>query len=210
MDSAVITKARYLTSAVNKSQYPAQTLKEFVFIGRSNVGKSSLINSLSRVHNLARVSGQPGKTQTINFYELTAKLDEETRKNFYLVDLPGYGYAKTGKESRKTWSKFIDEYLTTSPNISFVCQLIDIRHELMKSDKEMFEKLIEANLPVLLVATKADKLSRNEAQKNIAAIKKALGIKEIDILPYSSVKNIGRDDLLAVIASELTDEEASE
>ena len=156
-EKVIITQGRYIASAVKKEQYPAEKKKEIVFIGRSNVGKSSLINSLTRVKNLARVSGQPGKTQTINFYELGAKLEgEEGRRDFYLVDLPGYGYAKTGKERRKIWSKFIEEYLLHSENLQFVCQLIDIRHDPMASDVEMFHWLVDNHLPVLLVATKAD------------------------------------------------------
>lgn len=199
-ESVIITQGKYVASAVKKEQYPEKELPEIVFIGRSNVGKSSLINSLTRVRGLARVSGQPGKTQTINFFELTAKLDgEEERKAFYLVDLPGYGYAKTGKERRKIWAKFINEYLLTSPRLQFVCQLIDIRHDPMASDIEMFKWLVAHNIPVLIVATKADKIGKNVRQKQIAAIRRALGVKELSILPYSSLKNEGRSDLLDVI-----------
>lgn len=211
-EDVIITQGSYLASAVKKEQYPEQQRKEIVFIGRSNVGKSSLINSLTRVRNLARVSSQPGKTQTINFYEIGAKIkDVPERKDFYLVDLPGYGYAKTGAERRKIWSKFINEYLLASPNIQFVCQLIDVRHRPMASDVEMFRWLVENNLPVLVIATKADKLGKNTVAKNIAAIKRDLGIPELDVLPYSSLKNQGREELLQVIAGCLVeDEEESE
>ncbi len=203
-EKVVITQGKYLTSAVKKEQYPEVRRKEFVFIGRSNVGKSSLINSLTRVHQLARVSSQPGKTQTINFYEIGAKLgDNPERKDFYLVDLPGYGYAKTGAKRRKIWSQFINEYLLSSETLQFVCQLIDIRHEPMASDIEMFRWLVEHNLPVLVVATKADKVSRNGVAKSIAQIKNALGVPELDVLPYSSVKNTGREELLQVIGESL-------
>lgn len=203
-EKVVITQGKYLTSAVKKEQYPEVQRKEFVFIGRSNVGKSSLINSLTRVHQLARVSSQPGKTQTINFYEIGAKLgDNPERKDFYLVDLPGYGYAKTGAKRRKIWSQFINEYLLSSETLQFVCQLIDIRHEPMASDIEMFRWLVEHNLPVLVVATKADKVSRNGVAKSIAQIKNALGVPELDVLPYSSVKNTGREELLQVIGESL-------
>ncbi len=200
-----INKAEFIKSAAAPAGFIRDALPNIVFSGKSNVGKSSLINSLTRIRGLARVSSQPGKTQTINFFELTAKiLDKETkeetiRKDFYLVDLPGYGYAKTGKERRKIWKKFIDEYLLTSPQLQFVCQLIDIRHEPMASDIEMFQWLVENNIPVLIVATKADKLGKNARQKNVAAIRCALGVKELSILPYSSVKNEGRSDLLDVI-----------
>ena len=178
--------------------------REIVFIGRSNVGKSSLINSLARTKNLARVSGQPGKTQTINFYELGAKIEgEDERCDFYLVDLPGYGYARTAKKNRKIWSRFIEAYLLQSEDLQFVCQLMDIRHEPMASDIEMFQWLVAKGLPVLVIATKADKLSRNERNKSIAAMRKALGVAELDILPYSSVKNEGRSELLDAIANVL-------
>ena len=203
-EKVVITQGKYLASAVKKEQYPEVRRKEFVFIGRSNVGKSSLINSLTRVHQLARVSSQPGKTQTINFYEIGAKLgDNPERKDFYLVDLPGYGYAKTGAKRRKIWSQFINEYLLSSETLQFVCQLIDIRHEPMASDIEMFRWLVEHNLPVLVVATKADKVSRNGVAKRIVQIKNALGVPELDVLPYSSVKNTGREELLQVIGESL-------
>ena len=203
-DRIIITQGSYVASAVNKEQYPQNDLPEIVFMGRSNVGKSSLINSLTRVNNLARVSSQPGKTQTINFFEVGVKIAEaDERKAFYLVDLPGYGYAKTGKERRKIWSKFIEEYLLNSVRLQFVCQLIDIRHEPMASDVEMFQWLIKNNIPVLVIATKADKIGKNARNKNIAAIKRKLGIQEISVLPYSSLKNEGRSDLLDVIGDSL-------
>jgi len=203
-ENVIITQGKYIASAVSKEQYPELKRKEIVFMGRSNVGKSSLINSLTRVTGLARVSRQPGKTQTINFYDLGAKITgQEERKDFYLVDLPGYGYAKTGQANRKRWAKFIDEYLLQSENIQFVCQLIDSRHEPMPSDVDMFRWLIEHDIPVLIVATKTDKISKTALAKNTAMIKKKLGIPEIDVLPYSSLKSEGRSELLDVIASVL-------
>ena len=176
------------------SQLTPSTMPEIAFAGRSNVGKSSLLNKLFNRKGLAKVSQTPGKTATINFFSCDG---------VRFVDLPGYGYAKTGKERRKIWKKFIDEYLLTSPNLQFVCQLIDIRHEPMASDIEMFQWLVEHHVPVLIVATKADKIGKNACQKNIAAIRRALGVKEISILPYSSVKNEGRSDLLDVIRETL-------
>jgi GTP-binding protein len=203
-EKVIVTQGKYIASAVRQDQYPEIKRKEIVFMGRSNVGKSSLINSLTRVRNLARVSGQPGKTQTINFYDLGVKIDGiEERQDFYFVDLPGYGYARTGKESRKRWAKFIDEYLLESENLQFVCQLVDIRHDPQPSDIDMFHWLIEHDLPVLIVATKADKLGKMAQQKNISRIKKVLGIEEIDVLPYSSTKNEGRSELLDVIGNVL-------
>lgn len=198
-----IVKAIYVASAVKKDQYPESVLPEVAFVGRSNVGKSSLINSLSRHHGLARTSGTPGKTQTINFYELTAKLNETERKPFHLVDLPGYGYAKTGQQNRKTWSNFIREYLLKSENLRLICQLIDVRHAPMKSDYETFAWLAENDLPVLLIATKCDKLSRNELEKQARIITKAFGVERENLLCYSSVTHAGRSDLLDVIHENL-------
>lgn len=205
-EEIIITQGKYIASAVKVEQYPERELKEIVFIGRSNVGKSSLINSLCRIGGLARISGTPGKTQTINFYELSAKMPgAEERSDFYLVDLPGYGYAKTGRENRRRWSKFIDEYLMKSTQLQFVCQLIDIRHAPMPADIEMFNWLVKNNLPVLVVATKADKLSKSTVQKNLIVIKKSLGVPDLNVLPYSSVKNEGRSELLDVIGNVLVE-----
>lgn len=188
-------KVEFILSAASEKQFVRDGMPQLAFAGRSNVGKSSVINRLVNRKNFARVGASPGKTSQINYFKIDGKL--------YLVDLPGYGYAKTGKERRKIWKKFIDEYLLTSPNLQFVCQLIDIRHEPMASDVEMFQWLVEHHVPVLIVATKADKIGKNARQKNIAAIRRALGVKEISILPYSSVKNEGRSDLLDVIRETL-------
>ena len=203
-ERVVVTQGRYLASAVKREQYPQEERPEIVFIGRSNVGKSSLINSLTRVRNLAHVSGQPGKTQTINFYDVGMKIEgEEARRDFYLVDLPGYGYAKTGKAQRLIWKKFIEEYLLHSKNIRFVAQLIDIRHDPMQSDQDMFRWLTANGIPVLVVATKADKLGRGAGKQQTDRMRRVLGVPELDILPYSSLKNEGRSELLDVIANSL-------
>ena len=204
-EKITVVRSEYILSAVEKKQYPETKLPEIVFIGRSNVGKSSLINSLTRRKSLARTSQTPGKTQTINFYKVDLKISEETAtyKNFYLVDLPGYGYAKTGKENRKFWAKFIEEFLLSSREIKFVCQLVDLRLPPQESDKKMFAWLVEKNLPVLVVATKSDKLSKTEQKKNLSAIKKSFGIDENSLLPYSSKNNEGRSELLDVMANSL-------
>lgn len=202
-----IIKADYIASAVKSSQYPEEVLPEIVFIGRSNVGKSSLINSLCNRKNLARTSQVPGKTQTINFYKVTLKILTADNLTIYpsvhLVDLPGYGYAKTSKSNRTVWAKFIDEYLKKSPQIKFVCQLVDMRHAPMDSDLQMFQNILEKNLPVLIIATKSDKLSKNERAKNLALIKKSFAIDELPILPYSSKNYEGTSDLLDVIVDSL-------
>ena len=161
-----IIHAQYITSAVRADQYPTPPLIEAAFIGRSNVGKSSLINSLCRRNGLARVSSTPGKTQTINFYGLQAKRTtegQEERADFYLVDLPGYGFAKTAKTNKDKWSGFISKYLSGSDNLGLVCQLIDIRHKPLDSDIESYHWLLDCGLQVQVILTKADKLSKNAA-----------------------------------------------
>ena len=187
----------------SRATCPAELLPEIVFVGRSNVGKSSLINSLTNRKSLARTSGTPGKTQTINFFRVELKTADDLRRELYFVDLPGYGYAKTSKTNRRLWAKFIDEYLTGRRDIKFVCQLIDMRHPPMESDLQSFAGLVEKNLPVLVVATKSDKLGKTERQKHLNAIKNSLGIDAESILPYSSTKNEGRSDLLDVIMNSL-------
>ena len=205
MDEIKIVKSEYITSAVSKKSCPEELLPEIVFVGRSNVGKSSLINSLTNRKALARTSGTPGKTQTINFFRVTLSANNLplTTNNFYLVDLPGYGYAKTSKTNRKLWAKFIDEYLSSRRDIKFVCQLIDMRHPPQDSDLKSFASLVEKNLPVLVVATKSDKLGKTERQKHLNIIKNALGVDDDSILPYSSTKNEGRSELLDVIINSL-------
>ena len=200
----IVTKSEYIISSVSKKQYPEEILPEIAFIGRSNVGKSSLINSLCNRKNLARTSQTPGKTQTINFFRVTFKVDEQLLP-IHLVDLPGYGYAKTSKVNRRIWAKFIEEYLLESKNLKFVCQLVDMRHDLMDSDKKFFTWLVENNLPVLVIATKADKLSKTDQKKQLALLQKSFGIEELSILPYSSPSHIGREDLLEVILNSLED-----
>lgn len=203
MEEIKVIKSEYITSAVSRKTCPEELLPEIVFVGRSNVGKSSLINSLTNRKNLAHTSGTPGKTQTINFFKITLKTPDETRHELYFVDLPGYGYAKTSKTNRKLWAKFIDSYLTSRRDIKFVCQLIDMRHPPQESDLQSFASLVDKNLPVLVVATKSDKLGKTTRQKHLAIIKNALGIDEESILPYSSTKNEGRSDLLDVILNSL-------
>lgn len=203
-----IIRSKYVASAVRADQYPEPALIEAAFIGRSNVGKSSLINSLCRRNGLARVSSTPGKTQTINFYELEAKrvsegLDERAR--FYLVDLPGYGFAKTNHNNKDQWSGFISKYLSDSENLGVVCQLIDIRHKPMDSDLECFQWLRHCGLRVQVVLTKADKLSKNAAMSQKAMFKREMGLTDAEIIIYSSTQHTMRSELINRIMGALAD-----
>lgn len=196
-----ITGASFLTSAVARSQYPVEKRPEIAFVGRSNVGKSTLTNSLMNRRNLAHTSKTPGKTQMINFFLVGANVASKGRRyDFYLVDLPGYGYAKAPKSERLNWANFIEEYLQTSPQLKFVCQLIDSRHEPMASDIYMFHWLVSRNIPVLVVATKMDKLGKQAQLESVSRIRRVLGVQNLDVLPYSSVQGLGRAELLSAIA----------
>ena len=198
-----IINASYVATAVNASQYPEGDLTEIAFIGRSNVGKSSLINSLCRHNGLARTSGTPGKTQTINYFRLTGKLSDQSRLEFMLVDLPGYGYAKRAQTARANWSKFIEEYWLKASRLKLVCQLIDLRHPPMESDINVYRWLIEHGLNVQVVATKADKISKGRIQQHLQAIYKGIDMASLNpegrIMAYSAVNGYGRNELLDVI-----------
>lgn len=209
-----IIRSKYVASAVRADQYPRDKMIEAAFIGRSNVGKSSLINSLCRRNGLARVSATPGKTQTINFYELEAKrvsegLDERAR--FYLVDLPGYGFARTNRNNKEQWSGFISKYLSESENLGLVCQLIDIRHKPMDSDLECYHWLKSCGLKVQIVLTKADKLSKSAAMAQRALFMREMGLGSQDIIAYSSTQHTARGELIGrimdVLAADVTVEE---
>ena len=184
-----IKKAELSATAVKKSQYPPENLPEVAFAGRSNVGKSSLFNLLVNRKNLARVSGNPGKTRTINFFDIN---DE-----FRIVDLPGYGYAKVSKSQSKDWGPMMESYLESRPNLVKVVQLVDIRHEPSKQDVQMYEYLKFYGLDGFVVATKSDKISANQRQKNLNVIKKTLGLTGDDVLiPVSALKRTGHEQLL--------------
>ena len=203
-----IIRSKYIASAVRADQYPTIRMIEAAFIGRSNVGKSSLINSLCRRNGLARVSATPGKTQTINFYELEAKRTDEgldERAKFYLVDLPGYGFAKTNRNNKEQWSGFISKYLSGSDNLGLVCQLIDIRHKPMESDLECYQWLKDCGLRVQIVLTKSDKLSKNAAMSQKALFKREMGLSEDDIITYTSSQHTNRGELINRIMAALVD-----
>lgn len=178
--------------AVNKTQYPNDTRPEVAFVGRSNVGKSSLINTLVNRKKLARTSSDPGKTRTINFYNIDEKL--------YFVDLPGYGYAKISKSEREKWTTMIESYLKTREQLTCIIMLVDVRHEPTKNDVMMFEWLKYFNYNTIVVCTKADKLSKNELKKNIAIVKKVFMLSDDDnIIPFSSINKLGKEEILDLI-----------
>ena len=194
MASYDIIKAAYATTAVRRDQYPEGSVPEVAFLGRSNVGKSSLINSLCNHRGLARVSGAPGKTQTINYFSAALRRRDEAegeqRLPFYLVDLPGYGFAKTGGKNRDMWSAFIGEYVTQSPNLCVLCLLVDLRHPGLAIDQQAYDWLSSAGVPLQIVGTKADKLKANEKNRNLAQLNK-LFPSDRPTLAYSSLKRDG-------------------
>lgn len=187
-----INKSELEAVAVKAAQYPEPGVPEIAFAGRSNVGKSSLLNLLTRRKNLARVSGSPGKTRTINFYRVN---DE-----FRIVDLPGYGYARVSKSESEKWGAMMEGYLENREGLLKVIQLVDIRHQPSAQDVQMYEYLKYYNLDGIVVATKADKVSSNQRRKNISEIRKTLGMsKEDKIIPVSALKRTGHDLLLGEI-----------
>lgn len=188
----IIKKAELETVAVKRSQYPEDNVPEIAFAGRSNVGKSSLLNLLTNRKRLARVSGAPGKTRTINFYRIN---DE-----FRIVDLPGYGYAKISKSISENWGDMMEEYFQNRQGLKKVVQLVDIRHAPSAQDVQMYEYLRHYGLDGLVVATKADKVSRNEMQKCMKTIRQTLKLGPDDlVIPVSALKRQGHDNLLAEI-----------
>ena len=194
-----VVKADFVTSAVQADQYPKPSLPQVAFIGRSNVGKSSLINSVCRRNGLARVSATPGKTQTLNFYQLQAKrtLDDAVdRTQFYLVDLPGYGFARTNRHNKEIWSGFIRNYLTDAPDLVLVCQLIDIRHRLMDSDIEAYQWMVSCGLQVQLVLTTMDKLSKSAAMAQVAAVQREMSLTDAQVMAYSVLQPVMRFELI--------------
>lgn len=187
-----IIKSDLDTVAVKPSQYPPDTMPEIAFAGRSNVGKSSLLNLLTGRKKLARVSGSPGKTRTINFYLINDA--------FRIVDLPGYGYAKVSKSTTKNWGEMMETYFQNRTGLRKVVQLVDIRHKPSAQDVQMYGYLRHYGLDGIVVATKADKVSRNEMQKNLSVIRKTLELsKEDRVIPVSALKKTGCEELLALI-----------
>ncbi|WP_346917123.1 ribosome biogenesis GTP-binding protein YihA/YsxC [Clostridium sp.] len=191
-----IKQAEFKTSAVKPTQYPEDGMCEIAFVGRSNVGKSSLINTLTNRRKLVKVSGTPGKTRLINFFTINNKL--------YFVDLPGYGYAKVSKSEKATWGKMMEQYLINRPELKKVVILVDCRHKPTGDDVMMYEWIKHYGYEVIVVATKKDKLTKNELQRSAKVIKETLELgKEDKLLFFSSLKKEGKEELLEEIFKDL-------
>jgi GTP-binding protein len=189
-----ITSAEFVKSAFNETHWTTDGLPEIAFLGRSNVGKSSLLNSLLQRKGLARTSNTPGRTQSVNYFLVNER--------FYFVDLPGYGYAKVSKAMRADWGKMAESYLGERQELALSIQLVDARHEPTQLDLQLHEWLLFHGKNHLIVATKADKLSSIKLNKSLSAIEKAL--PQSPILPYSSVTGKGKEELWEKIAAALT------
>ena len=177
------------------SKLPENTLPEFAFAGKSNVGKSSLINALMNRKSYARASGQPGETQTINFYRIN--------DDMYFVDLPGYGYAKVSLEEKARWGKMIENYLHKSAMLKKVFLLVDIRHEPSENDKMMYDWIVHNGYQPVIIATKLDKLKRSQVAKQVKQIQMGLGLSKEDILiPFSAETKQGRDQIWELLEKE--------
>lgn len=185
------------------STLPENTLPEVAFAGKSNVGKSSLINALMNRKSLARTSAQPGKTQTINFYNINQVM--------YLVDLPGYGYAKVSESEKKKWGVMVENYLHSSQQLKAVFLLIDIRHDPSANDKTMYDWMVYQGFEPIIIATKLDKIKRSQVQKNVKAIRVGLNVKPgTKIFPFSAETKQGREEIWEYMDSLVLEPETKE
>lgn len=189
----IIKESKFIKSVINKSDYPNEGLNEIAIVGRSNVGKSSIINSLLSRKKIAKVSSTPGKTRTINFFLIN--------NEFYLVDFPGYGYAKVSKTEKNMWKDKLEAYFYDRKELKRVILLIDSRHEPFESDMLMFEWIKHLGYPIVLVATKSDKLKYSEIKKNQRMFIQKFGVE--DVFFYSSLKNENRDELVNFVFSNI-------
>lgn len=194
----LIKQAEYTTTVVNKEQYPTEGLKEIAFVGRSNVGKSSLINLLTNNKKLAKTSGNPGKTRTINYFLIN--------NSFYFVDLPGYGYAKVPRELQASWGKMMETYLIDRDELKVIVVLMDIRHKPSKGDENMIEFIKHYDIPFIIAATKADKISRGQRAKYLKVIRDSIGVGSDSIIACSTLDRTGIEDLLTKMDEFLVDE----
>lgn len=181
----IIKNPKFEISAVSKKQYPKNNLPEIVLVGKSNVGKSSFVNTMINRKNLARTSNVPGKTRQINFYNMDDK--------FYFVDLPGYGYSKMSKQEKVISGKYIEEYLAERENISLIVFLLDIRHNPTADDMLMYDYILRSNLPFIVITNKADKIAITKVNDEVNRIKEILEISYSTILPFSAERKIYQD-----------------
>ena len=178
----IVKNAKFEISAVGPKQYPKGNLPEIVLVGKSNVGKSSFVNTLCGRKNLARTSNVPGKTRQINFYNI-----DET---FYLVDLPGYGFSRMSKEEKVVSGKYIEEYLQKRENIALIVLVLDIRHKPTEDDMHMYHYILSTNLPFIIVTNKADKIAITKVDDAVSTIKKHIGISYSTIIPFSAERKV--------------------
>ena len=184
----IIKNPEFKISAVSPKQYPNDNLPQVVLVGKSNVGKSSFINTLVNRKGLARTSSEPGKTRQINFYNMDNK--------FYFVDLPGYGYSKMSKVEQEKVGSFIEQYLQTSKNICLIIFIIDIRHDPTENDKLMYDYIFKTNLPCIVIANKADKIAITKVAGYVESLQKALNpLKDLKFLPFSSERKIYTEEV---------------
>ncbi|GLY10141.1 ribosome biogenesis GTP-binding protein YihA/YsxC [Pseudobacillus badius] len=187
-----VNQVELVISAVKPAQYPEDSLPEFALAGRSNVGKSSFINKMIHRKSMARISSKPGKTQTLNFYKIEEAL--------YFVDVPGYGFAKVSKKERESWGKMIETYLTTREQLRACVLIVDLRHPPTEDDVMMYHFLKHYNIPVIVVATKADKIPKGKWQKHLKVVKEKLEFNPADdIVVFSSETGQGKDEAWGVI-----------
>lgn len=199
----VIKNASLETVIGVTSKIPENNMMEIAFAGKSNVGKSSLINALMNRKSLARTSAQPGKTQTINFYNINDEL--------YFVDLPGYGYAKVSRQEKEKWGKMIEKYLHQSKVLKAVFLLVDIRHDPSANDKQMYDWILSNGFHPIVIATKADKINRSQIQKQIKAVRQGLAVdKDTIVIPFSAQTKLGRDEIYALIDGMMEQTEGEE
>lgn len=191
--------SEFTISAVSPKQYPADGLKQIVLVGKSNVGKSSFINTMVNRKKLARTSSEPGKTRLINFYKVKGNYEKNgestiQEQDFYLVDLPGYGFSKMSKQQQVEVGNFIEEYLVKCTSISLVVFLIDIRHNPTENDKMMYDYIIHQNLPCIIIANKADKIAVTKVDSQVKNLQDILNpLKDLTFIPYSSERRIYTD-----------------
>ncbi len=192
-----VKESKFIISAVNPRQYPDDNLNQIVLVGKSNVGKSSFINTMINRKNLARTSSEPGKTRLVNFYKIRGvKQDKDIDQEFYFVDLPGYGYSKMSKAQQVEVGKFVEEYLQKSENIKLVVLLLDIRHNPTADDKMMYDYIIKQNLPCVIVCNKADKIAVTKVDGEVTRIQDTLNpLKDLSFFPFSAERKIYTDNM---------------